>query len=141
MRINHSHISCGIVELGHGQRHDVPEAVEPERNLLEFAEATFNAKPRSMNDQPDINNMIEGKIGPKAIAIWSNVGGNTWGKRLADYIEKSGLGKVELSKPVYNPRTGNKIILYSWTPPAEFNAWYIKKLEEKKKKTGTFKNY
>lgn len=107
VRFDRSHISCGVVEV-----HHLPKG---ERQTC-FAMANYlyhKANPR-----------------PAAFMIFSDIIGSSRdnlsrGQLLAEYIVSLKVGTLESSAPQVNPRTGNRITAWVFTPDHEkFRAWY-----------------
>lgn len=76
---------------------------------------------------------------PCAFFVWSDLGGPQ--QTTADELDRAVLGK-ELGRMNYspmaeNPRTGNLILVYTWTiDHAKFKAWYRKERVKRMRKVG-----
>lgn len=106
-RFDRSHISCGVVEV-----HHLPKG----EHQTAYAMANFlyhKANPR-----------------PTAFLIFSDIIGKTAetrsrGQLLAAYLKELNCGVLESSAPQTNPRSGNVITVWVFTPDHEkFRAWY-----------------
>jgi len=115
VNINRTSMSCGVNELSR-----INDDIE--KVLYQIASSLYHPSRGS----------------PCAFFVWSdiaNVGTNA--DRLEEKIDKEGLGFVERSQIIENPRTGNFILVYTWGIKHDrFKAWYRKERVKRMRKVG-----
>lgn len=103
LRVDKSLVSCGVLEA-----HHIPKDVNGA--VMTLATTLYHkANPR-----------------PAAFIIWSDVARITSrGQKLYEKIKELRVGDIYASPSAQNPRTGNMIIVYTFTPNHEkFRKWY-----------------
>lgn len=111
--ISGSSISCGVGQISR-------LSDEQEENL--FAIAAYFYHPAHGT--------------PKAFLLWSNLSDQaTNGHRLAKAVEEHGFGKVTVSDPALNGKTGNCICIWMWKiKHRAFKKWFLEQKVAKLKK-------
>lgn len=103
-KLNKTEISCGIVQLSGLCRnpdiYDSNDRIPPEEVLLEAFEKNDSIRNRDW--------------GPWGMVIFSDSVRRGNGRRLASFIRKNNLGKVQSSKIFNNPNTYRAIQIWLW---------------------------